>query len=172
MLWCLVAITGLVSSKMLKESGAGSAAAAFGALFAFALLEACEMAIFKPYAGFGIVAGGHAAVAAILFAAPAKGAKDTAYAVVGGHVVATIAYLLQLAIVPASCVAAYKTLIVALCIYGQKAAGAVHPPAVAFAFLSVMANKGAMDAVGPIIGCALLVAFQQTWIEVTKDKKA
>ena len=81
------------------------------------------------------------AVAVILFATPPKNAKATAYSVLGGHLIAAIAALLQLAVLPAAVAFAAKTVIVSLVVLGMKLADAVHPPACAFAMLFVVGKQ-------------------------------
>jgi len=171
-MFAAVAVGGFVGSYLAKGAGIGALAIALGATAGFAALELADAAVFKPMAGLSIVAGGHAAVATILFATPSKPLQATMYSVVGGHIVATLAGMFQLAFVPPQLAFAAKTVTVTLVILGQTSAGAVHPPATAFAFLFVAGNKGYMDAVGPIIGCTLLVLFQQAWVSVMPKAKS
>lgn len=136
---------------------------ALGAAFAFSVLELAAGSI--PYP---ILAGPHAAVAAILFAAPAKGMKDTAVAVLGGHLVAMGIALLQVKYLPAQAAFAAKTIVVMLAVGAQKALGAVHPPAVAVAFIwATSGQDDPLKVVGPLIGCAILVVCQQVWLKLT-----
>ena len=133
------------------------------------MLEAADTVV--PYP---IVAPPHAAVVAILFAAPAKGATDTAKAVLGGHVAAMAMAILQLKVLPMVPAAAFaaKTVIVALAVGAQKAAGAVHPPAIGIAFIwATTGQDDPMKAVGPLIGCTVLIAVQQLWNELTASNK-
>ena len=118
-----------------------------------------------------VFGGRHAAVTAILFGAPAKGLQDTAIGVLGGHVIAAVLAVLQLKMIPEVAQFASKTLIVAVAVGAQKACGAVHPPAVAIAF--VWATSGQTDPmklVGPLIGCTILIAVQQVWVALTSVK--
>mmetsp|Transcript_43479 Transcript_43479/g.98278 ORF Transcript_43479/g.98278 Transcript_43479/m.98278 type:complete len:214 (-) Transcript_43479:472-1113(-) len=148
-----------------RQSLSGTAISCLGAAASFATLEALDAGLFKPM-GFGCVSGPHAAVAVILFATPPKNAKATAYSVLGGHLIAAIAALLQLAVLPAAVAFAAKTVIVSLVVLGMKLADAVHPPACAFAMLFVVGKQGPMDVIGPLIGCGILVACQQVWLKL------
>jgi CBS-domain-containing membrane protein len=115
----------------------------------------------------------HAAVAAILFAAPPKPAGETAVAVLGGHLVAVALAILQVKFLPVQAAAVVKVLVVALAVGAQKATSTVHPPAVAMAFVwATSGNDDPLKAVGPLIGCTLLVVVQQLWLIVTKPKTA
>lgn len=164
-----VALVGFVGS--FASAGIKPLSIALGATAGFAALELADAAIFKPQFGLSVVVGGHAAVATILFAAPAKPLQATMYSVVGGHVCAVVASMVQLAFLPEQLAFAAKTMTVALVILAQTAAGAVHPPATAFAFLFVAGNKGYDFAYGPIVGCVLLVLFQQAWLSVMPKAK-
>lgn len=166
-----LAILGLIGTYLAKQNGIGELAAALGAATAFAALEAAQEVIFKPQFGLSIVAGGHAAVSTILFATPAKSMADTFYGVVGGHVIATLVGMAQLALAPAALDFATKTVTVTLVILAQKALGAVHPPACAFAFMFVGGGKTYEDAIGPIVGCAVLILLQQGILAATDDGK-
>lgn len=166
--WFLAAaLAGLAGSYACKQAGQASLATALGACFGFAALELVDATITKPFLGMPIVVGGHAAVTAILFAAPALPAATTAYKVLGGHIVATIAGLIQLNFIPPDLATLTKTLCITLAVLGQKATDSVHPPACAFAFIFVTGNKGYEFAIGPIVGCAVLIAAQQAWLAVT-----
>ena len=159
-----VAAVAVGVAKYVKDLPAW-ATSALGAAAAFATLEVVDTFLEYP-----CVAGGHAAVAAILFATPAKDAYETAVAVLGGHAVAAGVALLQLAALPEQAVFATKTIVVAAAVGAQKYAGTVHPPACALAF--VMATTGNNDPkslIGPLLGCAILIAAQQAFIELTKD---
>ena len=58
----------------------------------------------------------------------------------------------------------------ALAVGAQKAFGAVHPPAVGMAFVWATTGKtDIMGLVGPLIGCAVLIACQQAWITLMAD---
>merc|ERR1719183_2155044 len=143
---------------------------ALGAAFAFSVLEAADT--FIPYP---IVTGGHAAVTAILFATPLKSAPVAAVAkgVIGGHVIAAGAAIGLAMGLPQSAAFAIKTVIVTLAVGAQSAAAAVHPPACALAFVwATTAETDATKLVGPLIGCAVLIACQQVWNTLNKEKKA
>ena len=143
---------------------------ALGAACAFATLEAADTVI--PYP---CLAGPHAAVVAILFAAPAKGLYDTAFAVLGGHIVAAGIAILQLKLLPPSAAFLTKTIVVTLAVGAQKALGTVHPPACAIAFVwATSGQDDPMKLVGPLIGCTILIVVQQAFIALTasKPKKA
>ena len=141
---------------------------ALGAAFAFALLEAADE--FIPYP---IVAVPHAAVACILFAAPVKAAAETAQGVLGGHVAAAgVAVALLKVKLPAAAAFALKTIAVALAIGVQKALGTVHPPAIGIAFVwATSGQDDPMKLVGPLIGCCVLIAAQQGWLQLTVTEK-
>lgn len=148
--------------------------AALGAAFAFSVLEVADQ--FIPYP---IVAGGHAAVTAILFATPPKSATATATAVLGGHVIAAGVALAQTKLLPEAAAFAVKTLVVMLAVGAQKAADAVHPPACALAFAWATSKQtDPLALLGPLIGCAVLIGCQQAWVQMTaapakgKGKKA
>ena len=58
--------------------------------------------------------------------------------------------------------------VVMLAVGAQKALGAVHPPAVAMAFIwATSGQDDPLKGVGPLIGCAILVVCQQVWLELT-----
>lgn len=162
----------VIAASCLGLAAVGSALPAYvksalGAAAAFAILEAAD-----PLIPYPIVAGPHAAVAAILFAAPAAPLQKTAMSVLGGHVLAAGVAILQVKFLPPAAAVAMKTLVVCLAIGAQKAAGAVHPPAVGMAF--VWATTGIDDPlklVGPLIGCVILLVVQQIWLALTGDGK-
>ena len=127
-----------------------------GAAAAFAALEAADE--FIPYP---IVAGPHAAVAAILFAAPAMPLQKALMGVLGGHVIAMAVAIGQVMFLPEVAKWAAKTAIVAAAIGAQKAAGAVHPPACGVAFVWATSGQGdPMKGIGPLIGCVILIAVK------------
>ena len=143
---------------------------ALGAAFAFSILEAVSASSIIPYP---IVAGGHAAVTAILFATPPKTAIDTARAVLGGHVIAASMALALAHGLPEAAGFAIKTVIVTLAVGAQKAAGAVHPPACALAFMwATSAETSPYKLIGPLIGCSVLIVCQQAWVALGKEAKA
>jgi len=157
------------SSVPSDDFSSAVAALTLGAAASFATLEAANLFVFLP-AGFNAVAGGHAAVTAILFCMPPKTATATAYNVLGGHALAALAGVAQLAALPASLAFASKTLITVAIVLAMKSFDAVHPPAAAFGFLAVAGNKGLVDAVGPLLGCAVLIACQQLWLQLPGPK--
>lgn len=53
----------------------------------------------------------------------------------------------------------------------MKSADAVHPPAVSFAFLFVTGGKTYDFAIGPIVGCAVLIAAQELYTMAVGDAK-
>ena len=146
---------------------------ALGAAFAFSCLEVANHFIPHP-----LVAGGHAAIAAILFASPAKGAPAATHVrgVLGGHVIAAGVAIGLAKALPEAAAFATKTVIVTLVIGAQSAAGALHPPACALAFVwATTKETDPMKLVGPLIGCAVLIVCQQVWLVLTpkaKDKVA
>lgn len=105
MMFAAAAVVGLAGSIGCKSAGLAAPATALGACFAFAFLELVSEAVAKPYLGFPIVAGGHAAVTCILFAMPKAPMLTTATKVIGGHILATIASIAQLALVYAATIA-------------------------------------------------------------------
>lgn len=173
--FAIAAAFALVGAYVTKQAGLAPVSTALGAAFAFAMLEAVDVAI-KPTAGFSAFYPGHAPVAVILFAMPPKPATATAFAVFGGHVLVTLTSLLQLYLLPASLMFASKIFTVGLGILAMKSADAVHPPACAFALAFVGGNKTADFAQGPLIGCAVLIACQRIWLALPapaeKGKKA
>ena len=140
-----------------------------GAAAAFAVLEAADTVI--PYP---VVAGPHAAVAAILFAAPAMPLQKAIMGVIGGHIVAMVVSIGQVMFLPEAAKWAAKTTIVAAAIGAQKAAGTVHPPACGIAFVwATSGQDDPMKAIGPLIGCCLLIAVKYTIVALTAgDGKA
>jgi len=170
------AAAALVGAAVAKQMGIAPLSIALGAAFAFAVLEAVDAGAVKPYLGFSAFYPGHAPVTVILFAMPTKPATATAFAVLGGHVAVTLTGLAQLYLLPASMAFATKVVTVGAAVLAMKASDAVHPPAAAFALAFVGGNKGPMDAVGPLIGCATLIACQRVWLALPeaagKGKKA
>jgi len=167
------AMAGVVTALGVAGKSTGKmpawASAALGAAAAFSLLEVADA--FIPYP---LVAGPHAAVVGILFAAPPKNAMATAKGVLGGHIVAVgAAILLQMAPL-AGLDFALKTLVVMAAVGAQKATDTVHPPACGVAFMWAAGGKTDPAAlVGPLIGCAILIAVQQAWVtKVNKVKLA
>jgi CBS-domain-containing membrane protein len=131
--------------------------ACLGAAAAFSVLEAADTII--PYP---IVAGPHAAVAAILFAGPAMSLEKKIMGVLGGHAVAMAVAIAHVKLLPEAAKWAAKTAIVAAAIGAQKAAGTVHPPACGIAFVwATSGQDDPMKAIGPIIGCAILIAVKE-----------
>ena len=72
---------------------------------------------------------------------------------------------------PADLSALTKVIAVSLAIGAMKSADAVHPPAVSFAFLFVTGGKTYDFAIGPIIGCAVLIAAQELYTMAVGDAK-
>ena len=103
-------------------------------------------------------------VAVILFAMPSKPAQATAYGVIGGHIAVTLTSVAQLYVMPEQLAFATKIITVGLAVLAMKMGEAVHPPACAFALAFVGGNKGPMFAIGPLIGCAILIACQRIWL--------
>ena len=153
----------IVGAAVAKQMGMGAPNVAFGAAFAFAMLEGVEL-LAKPQLGFGLFYPGHAPVTAILFAMPAKPAQATAWGVLGGHVAVTLTSLAQLYLVPDTVAFATKTITVFLAMLAMKLGDAVHPPACAFALAFVGGNKDPMFALGPLIGCIVLIVCQRVWL--------
>uniref|UniRef100_A0A7S2DC71 HPP transmembrane region domain-containing protein n=1 Tax=Haptolina brevifila TaxID=156173 RepID=A0A7S2DC71_9EUKA len=142
------------------------AKAALGVATAFAVLEVANELI--PYP---LIGAPHAAVATVLFAAPSKPLQETALTVIGGHIIAVALAVLQVKFLPAAAAALVKTLVVALSVGAQKATGTVHPPAVAMAFVwATTGNNDPLKAIGPLIGCSVLIGVQQLWIVLTSSK--
>lgn len=160
----------LIIAAIAKLRGLSVISSTSGAAASFAALELFDELVSKPKLGFSCFAGGHFAVTVILFATPAKTAKQTAYAVIGGHVLASAVALLHLAALPD--VAAFMTKIVlgSAVVAVMSFSGAVHPPACAFAFALVSGNKGVDFTYGPILGCCVLVACQQVWLALPGGK--
>lgn len=167
-----VAVASLLGALVAKQAGIAPLSTALGAAFAFSFLEALDVAVVKPYLGFSSFYPGHAPVAVILFAMPTKTATATAFAVLGGHVLVTLTGLIQLTLLPTSLSFATKIVTVFMGIFAMKAADAVHPPACAFALAFVGGNKSAVDAVGPLIGCAVLILCQRVWLSLPDAAKA
>ena len=140
-----------------------------GAAAAFSALEAADF--FVPYP---IVSGPHAAVAAILFAGPPMPLQKALMGVIGGHVVAMAIAIGQVMLLPEAAKWAAKTAIVAAAIGAQKAAGTVHPPACGVAFVWATSGQGdPMKAVGPLIGCCVLIGIKELIVALTAgDAKA
>ena len=164
-MFAAIAAVAVGVAKYVKDLPAW-ATSALGATAAFATLELLDNFI----DGHNVVSAGHAAVAAILFATPAKDAAETAKAVLGGHAVAAGVALIRLAALPEQAVFATKTIVVAAAIAAQKYAGTVHPPACALAFMT--AANGTKDPnalIGPFLGCAILIGAQQAFIALTAD---
>jgi CBS-domain-containing membrane protein len=121
---------------------------------------------------YPIVAGPHAAVAAILFAGPAMPLPKKIMAVLGGHAVAMAVAIAQVKLLPEAAKWAAKTAIVAAAIGAQKAAGTVHPPACGIAFVWATSGQGdPTKAIGPLIGCAILIAVKQLMEEISGSNK-
>ncbi len=168
---CFIAVAAVAAVAGVATAGRGVPAfvvSAMGAAFAFSSLEVANH--FIPYP---IVAGGHAAITAILFASPAKGASAATHlrGVLGGHVIAGGLAIGLAKALPEAAAFATKTVIVTLVIGAQSAAGALHPPACALAFVwATTKETDPMKLVGPLIGCAVLIVCQQVWLVLTAPK--
>ena len=168
----VVAVACLVGAAAAKQMGIAPATVALGAAFAFAMLEAADLMLVKPYLGLSAFYPGHAPVTCILFAMPSKPATATAYGVLGGHVAATLSALAQVDFMPEALAFATKVITVGLAVGAMKVGDAVHPPACAFALAFVGGSKGPMFAAGPLIGCAILIASQRIWLALPAPASA
>ena len=168
---CFIAVAAVAALAGVATAGRGLpgyVVSALGSAFAFASLEVANH--FIPYP---IVAGGHAAITAILFASPAKGAPAATHVrgVLGGHVIAAGVAIGLAKALPEAAAFATKTVIVTLVIGAQSVAGALHPPACALAFVwATTKETDPMKLVGPLIGCAVLIVCQQVWLVLTAPK--
>ena len=116
----VVAVACLVGAAAAKQMGIAPATVALGAAFAFAMLEAADLMLVKPYLGLSAFYPGHAPVTCILFAMPSKPATATAYGVLGGHVAATLSALAQVYFMPEALAFATKVITVGLAVGAMK----------------------------------------------------
>ena len=158
----------LVGAYITKQAGSASLSIGLGAAFAFSVLEALDLAVVKPNLGVSCFYPGHAPVTVILFAMPAAPAAATAFKVLGGHCAITATSYLLVAMKANLEMLAFasKVLTVGLGVFAMKTADAVHPPAAAFALAFVGGSKDPTFAIGPLIGCAILIACQRVWLEL------
>ena len=155
----------LVGAYITKQAGSASLSIGLGAAFAFSVLEALDLAVVKPNLGVSCFYPGHAPVTVILFAMPAAPAAAT-FKVLGLRYHRDVVPSRRDEGEPRDARLRVEVLTVGLGVFAMKTANAVHPPAAAFALAFVGVSKDTTFAIGPLIGCAILIACQRVWLEL------
>ena len=134
-----------------------------------AALEAADHSLLKPNYGISCLCPPLGATAVILFAmskAPAAQPRS----VLGAYIVASVASLAVLTLLPPEYSYLAKPLAVALTIAGMAKTETMHPPAGAYAFLFANNKMTAENIFSPgLVGAAILLAVQKVAFAVEES---